>query len=136
MIFIDTAGWIALMNRNDMLHSFACKVYQNIGKKKRITTDAVLLETCNAFCNGKKRSLAIIFMQQLEECKNLGIIEVIETSGKALQKGWEIFKIHLDKNWSLTDCIAFYVMKERKIRKALTSDHHFIQAGFEALLKQ
>lgn len=73
-------------------------------------------------------------MQQIEECKELGILEVIETSGKTLQKGWEIFKMHLDKNWSLTDCITFYVMKERKIRKALTSNHHFIQAGFEALL--
>ncbi len=41
----------------------------------------------------------------------------------------------LDKDWSLTDCISFAVMQERSLTEALTSDHHFEQAGFTALLK-
>lgn len=40
-----------------------------------------------------------------------------------------------DKDWSLTDCISFVVMKDLKITEALTGDHHFEQAGFVALLK-
>jgi predicted nucleic acid-binding protein len=40
-----------------------------------------------------------------------------------------------DKEWSLTDCISFVVMGERSLTEALTSDHHFEQAGFTALLK-
>jgi uncharacterized protein len=39
-----------------------------------------------------------------------------------------------DKEWSLTDCISFVVMKERGLTEALTADHHFEQAGFKALL--
>jgi predicted nucleic acid-binding protein len=27
-------------------------------------------------------------------------------------------------------------MKQRKIREALTADHHFVQAGFKALLRE
>ncbi len=27
-------------------------------------------------------------------------------------------------------------MREKRIRQALTSDHHFIQAGFRALLRE
>ena len=34
-----------------------------------------------------------------------------------------------------THCISFVVMGERSLTEALTSDHHFEQAGFTALLK-
>jgi hypothetical protein len=40
----------------------------------------------------------------------------------------------MDKEWGLTDCISFVVMKERKLTDALTTDHHFEQAGFKSLL--
>jgi predicted nucleic acid-binding protein len=40
-----------------------------------------------------------------------------------------------DKEWSLTDCISFLLMRERGIHEALTHDHHFEQAGFVALLR-
>jgi predicted nucleic acid-binding protein len=36
-----------------------------------------------------------------------------------------------DKEFSHTDCTSFVVMRERRIRAALTSDQHFVQAGFE-----
>jgi predicted nucleic acid-binding protein len=36
-----------------------------------------------------------------------------------------------DKSFSFTDCTSFVIMKERRIRLALTSDKHFIQAGFD-----
>jgi predicted nucleic acid-binding protein len=32
-----------------------------------------------------------------------------------------------------TDCTSFVVMKERRIRAALTSDRHFRQAKFDVL---
>jgi uncharacterized protein len=41
-----------------------------------------------------------------------------------------------DKDWSLTDCISFVVMKDEGIREALTGDRHFTQAGFVPLFAQ
>jgi predicted nucleic acid-binding protein len=41
----------------------------------------------------------------------------------------------LDKDWLLTDCISFNVMREAGLEEALTTDHHFAQAGFRALLR-
>jgi uncharacterized protein len=38
-----------------------------------------------------------------------------------------------DKDFSFTDCTSFVVMKERRIREALTTDRHFIQAGFQVV---
>jgi predicted nucleic acid-binding protein len=42
----------------------------------------------------------------------------------------------LNPQWSLPDCISFVVMRERKLSRTLNGDHHFEQAGFEALLQQ
>src|SRR5881396_4089497 len=36
-----------------------------------------------------------------------------------------------DKDFSFTDCTSFVVMRELGQRRALTTDHHFAQAGFE-----
>ena len=38
-----------------------------------------------------------------------------------------------DKSFSFTDCTSFVVMDELDLSKALTTDRHFRQAGFETL---
>ncbi len=39
------------------------------------------------------------------------------------------------KEWSLVDCASFVFMGQRGILEALTTDHHFEQAGYVRLLK-
>jgi len=41
-----------------------------------------------------------------------------------------------DKEWGLTDCISFIVMEDHGLTDALTTDEHFEQAGFRALLRE
>jgi uncharacterized protein len=48
----------------------------------------------------------------------------------------KLFAGRPDKEWSLTDCVSFVVMEAQGIREALTTDEHFIQAGFRALLRE
>ncbi len=38
-----------------------------------------------------------------------------------------------DKDFSFTDCTSFVVMEELRLRRVLTTDRHFVQAGFEVL---
>ncbi len=47
----------------------------------------------------------------------------------------EFFLKHVDQGWSFTDCVSFVVMRERRMREALTSDRHFAAAGLVPLLK-
>jgi len=46
------------------------------------------------------------------------------------------FAARPDTEWSLVDCLSFVVMKQRRLTQALTTDHHFAQAGFRALLRE
>ena len=45
-------------------------------------------------------------------------------------KAREFFFRYRDKEFSFTDCTSFVVMREFKVREALTTDHHFRRAGF------
>jgi hypothetical protein len=49
------------------------------------------------------------------------------------ERAREIFFRYRDKNFSFTDCTSFAVMRELRLRAALTTDRHFRQAGFDLL---
>ena len=51
-----------------------------------------------------------------------------------LRKAVAFYRVHEDKDWGLTDCVSFLVMKERGLIIAMTADAHFQQAGFRALM--
>lgn len=46
-VFVDTVGWIALVHRGDILHQKVVQIYREIGRVRRVTTDAVLIEIGN-----------------------------------------------------------------------------------------
>jgi predicted nucleic acid-binding protein len=133
-IFIDTAGWIALIYRHDDYHQQAKHIYAGLGHVKRMTTDAVLVESCNMFGKVPLRPFAIALMEKIRKAKNLGVLEVVHVTETLIDRGCELFQRRPDKDWSMTDCISFVVMRDKGITKAFTTDHHFEQAGFEKLL--
>ena len=61
-------------------------------------------------------------------------LEVLECDAALYEKALALFMAHPDKNWSMTDCASFVVMRERGLTHALSADRHFEQAGFVALL--
>lgn len=61
--------------------------------------------------------------------------QTVPLSTELLDAGLALMGKRTDKDWSLTDCISFVVMERNGLHEALTGDHHFEQAGFNALLK-
>ena len=61
---------------------------------------------------------------------------VIPVSSDLLMRAKALFASRPDKAWSLTDCTSFIIMQEHRLTEALTTDHHFTQAGFHALLSR
>ena len=71
----------------------------------------------------------------VEGIKTSPFFEIIHIDEDLDRKTWELLKNRPDKTWSLVDCSSFVMMQERELSEALTTDHHFEQAGFIRLLK-
>ena len=76
------------------------------------------------------------FLRLLETLKSSQEVKIIPTTVELFDRGVQLYAERADKEWWLTDCISFVVMEARQIQRALAYDHHFEQAGFEALLRR
>jgi len=63
-------------------------------------------------------------------------VRVVAFSAELIESSVRLYEGRADKNWSLTDCYSFVVMEQHRIKLALTTDHHFEQAGATAVLLQ
>ncbi len=128
--FVDTSFVIALVNRRDQYRSQAVELASRFDKRPLVTTDAVLLEIGNALArNFKSDSIQIIehFLTSEE-------IQIVNLNPELFRRAFELYRSHLDKAWGLIDCISFIVMRDLNLSKALTTDQHFKQAGFNVLI--
>ena len=57
-------------------------------------------------------------------------VHMIYVDESLLMEGWDYFKRHSDKRYSLVDCVSFVVMQKYDIYTAYAFDRDFIQAGF------
>lgn len=129
-ILVDTAYVLALVNERDQYHDRAQELADLFEGRNLLITDAVLLEIGNALARGfKKQAIEIIsYFIESEE------VEIFRHSSQIFDKAFALYKKYDDKEWSLVDCISFIVMRERRIKQALTFDRHFDQAGFVAIM--
>jgi hypothetical protein len=133
-VFVDTAAWLALVNKSDMIHQKARKVRDSLVKQtfKFMVTDYVLVEIANAFSRPPYRSSAIKLITTIQASND---IQIIAINKEIYSKAWSLYSERPDKEWSFTDCTSFIVMKAFGIKEAFTTDHHFEQSGFSILLK-
>lgn len=134
-VFLDTSYSVALTITKDANHANAVALANWIktSSVSVVTTQAVILEIGNALSRQRYRKTAIGIIRRYDSDQNTSIISL---TAELYEEGFELFCNRPDKDWSLIDCISFVVMKERGIDAALTSDGHFVQAGFRALLRE
>lgn len=133
MVFVDAAAWIALLNTRDALHPAAERVMQTLRQNRTplVTSGFVFVEVANALSAPIFRQKTVAFLNGLTKLPNLLIVQ----PGQELyDDGWKLYSQRPDKEWSLTDCTSFVIMRKERIGDAFTSDHHFEQAGFLKLL--
>lgn len=92
----------------------------------------VLSEFLAAFSSVPLRTFAVAAVRAISSNPN---VEVAAQTAIQFREAFDLCASRADKEWSLTDCASFNLMRERGISDALAHDHHFEQAGFKALLR-
>jgi predicted nucleic acid-binding protein len=129
-VFADAFYYIALLNPADQFHAAAIRATQALNCPL-VTSAWVLAEVGDALSAPAVRQRTFRFLQQVTTDPNT---LVVADHFPWFDRGVQLYGNRPDKSWSLTDCISFAIMTERGITDALTGDHHFVQAGFRALL--
>jgi predicted nucleic acid-binding protein len=134
-VFLDTAFVLALASPADQYHEKAKELSRQIKKEgiALLTTRAILIEIGDAMAGQRRRKAGIIMLESLENDEKL---EIFPNSEELYSNAFDLFASRPDKEWGMTDCISFIVMKGFDISEALTADVHFQQAGFVALMRE
>ncbi|MBI3319171.1 MAG: type II toxin-antitoxin system VapC family toxin [Candidatus Omnitrophica bacterium] len=131
-LFVDTSFVQAWFNRRDQYHEPATRLAGRFLQARELwTSEAVLLEIATAFRAPGQRPIAVRIWDRFHSDPRCHLVSI---SGSLLQRAMELFRNRPDKAWSLTDCISFLLMSDHHLTDALACDHHFVQAGFRALL--
>jgi len=136
-LFFDTAGWGHLVDSSQAFHKRAADLYHRAIRdgQRIVTTNYVIAELVALLTQPLEvpRPSLIAFVESLRASRH---VEVIHIDPRMDAEAWQLLKEREDKEWSLVDCASFVVMTGRRITEALTTDHHFVQAGFVALLRE
>jgi uncharacterized protein len=132
MIFVDTGFLLAAADQRDALHDRAA-AWARVIKEPLLTSEYVLWEFVNGLSRPQERPKAHAMIARLYAKSDF---EILPASSPLFEADLAFHAARPDKEWSLTDCISFLIMKDRQVTQALTHDRHFEQAGFEALLRR
>ncbi|NUM55826.1 MAG: type II toxin-antitoxin system VapC family toxin [Candidatus Hydrogenedentes bacterium] len=128
--FADTSYYLAALRANDAAHTLA--VAESKSNRAIVTTEFIILELGNSLSRAEDLADFLGLLKAVRDTKR---VTVVPLGSHLLERGLHLMSERPDKDWSLTDCISFTVMQDMGITDALTTDRHFEQAGFRALLK-
>ena len=130
-VFVDTSGWAYYLDRQDPLHSVVVTFVRHavIQRQRLVTTNYIITELVALLSSRYHlpRQQVIIAINAI---KMDASVEVVHIERAMDNEAWALLEARSDKEWSLVDASSFVIMKRFGMIEALTTDHHFTQAGF------
>jgi predicted nucleic acid-binding protein len=135
-VFIDTSGWAELFIATESYHQQAKEWFTKTRKQniELVTSNYVVAELV-ALLNSPLRVPRYQLFQYVDAVKTASYVDIIYIDTARETAAWSLLKSRSDKTWSLVDATSFIIMQQLGLQEALTTDHHFEQAGFVRLLK-
>ena len=132
---MDTAGWVCHFDAAQPQHAAAATfVGVCLAERRRlVTTSYVIAELVSVFTSRRSVTRAQL-IACVDAIEGWGEVVRVHIDPALHRQAWDLLKARPDKHWSLVDCASFVVMTQLGLREALTTDHHFEQAGFVRLL--
>ncbi len=131
-VFWDTSGFFALLDQQDAAHRRVVDwIESGAGRRPAVTTEWIIGETSTLLVARKRPHLVAPFLDRIARTTAL---QVINPDDALLSAAKLLIRKQAGQGYSFADCISFCLMRERRIRDALTADEHYRQAGFVPLL--
>lgn len=129
LVFLDTGGLYAWVNKNDPWHAAMCALPHESGCRL-VLTDYIIDEACSLFVARKiPRQRRHLF--HLIDHSRIVLLTWIGPELFAQAREWMLS--YEDQAFSFTDCTSFACMKNLGIHEAASTDRHFRTAGFAPL---
>lgn len=135
-LFADSSGWATWTDVSQRSHSLAVTAIDLalLNGDRVVTTNWILAELV-ALLTSPLRVSKPVQIALLKDLRAAAWVEIVPIDAVLERAAWLLWEARPDKHWSLVDCASFVVMQRRGLVEALTTDHHFEQAGFQRLLK-
>ena len=131
-VFVDTAGWYALIDRRDAQHAEMSQLVQRLIPRgtRLVSTDYVIDEACTL---AKRRGGALMALRLLDVVTQTVALDLEWIGPERFDRAKAQFRKYHDQAFSFTDCTSFVVMRELRISDVITTDERFRTAGFQLL---
>jgi uncharacterized protein len=132
-VLLDTSFVLALENRADRHHARAKELDRALAGEGAmfLLHWGIVLEIGDGYARSGRREKGVELFDRFENEEGFQIAPLTDS---LMAHALTLFRSRADKEWGLTDCVSFALMKSRGVSQALTADVHFRQAGFEAML--
>jgi uncharacterized protein len=125
MILLDTGYFVALFSPEDDLHERAVAWSLQLNEPM-LVTEYVLWECVNTFSKPADRASAHALIDHVQSDPTC---ELVHATPELFAAGLRLHRDRPDKEWSLTDCVSFHVMRERGATRALAALRHRDETG-------
>ena len=134
-MFVDTSGWANVIDPGQPFNRLATALAARAVAVGNLVTTSLVLAELTGLLTSPLRIPKPTQLRLLADVRSDPMVEIVHVDETRQEAGWNLWASRPDKSWSLVDCVSFEVMRLRGLTDALTSDHHFEQAGFVRLLK-
>ena len=112
-VFADTFFYLALLNDRDPAHARALAESQP--PRTVVTSEFIILELGNACARAEDHADFLALVAGLRASPR---IQIVPLDSQLVSRGMELMANRPDKDWSLTDCVSFVIMREAGLQEA------------------
>ncbi len=133
-LFVDTSGWAYYLDRQAPLYPAVVALVRRVVAENRhlVTTNYIITELV-ALLSNRYHFPRQQVIKAVNALKTDTFVQIVHIEQSTDNEAWSVLESRLDKEWSMVDASSFVVMDRFGMTQALTTDHHFTQAGFVRL---